>query len=433
MKKLYLLSTILLMAVVSSAGIPPRTPFVVLQVNGKEYQEGAEIKVRSGERVFVEAKLMGGKRDYCSDPGTYANVGKNTVILSQGENGMSFEINNYQFTGDWKLTEEKATFKSGPEVKINMTGSGNMNRTAEVVFTRGNYSKVFFTVNSTTKWHYVRKTPAGKTEDNETNTGTATFHFVVEMKDNTWYSSNNIIAKGDEDFSVRNNLDRIQGFYQAIEKAMLKKDWKVAEMQWGNLKTSLEELQTNINRAKQKNKNYECDITLVGLPSNQSMQHIEDIKTMSGSWKECWQICSDNYTKINDDLLKNRMTLSLNVMKSIIKNYVTWSNHLPTSSADILTLYDPKGIFTALDLPRNVLEWYTEAQSDASILKNQANNIKLLNRLSEFYHEKMQNSTNERKAFVEMQKDLQPAIGFHSKMEQYISKSSSVKLSKNSK
>ncbi len=430
MKKLNLLSAFLLIAVMLTASIPPRTPFVVLRVDGTDYKAGSEIKVRQGERIIVEAVLMGGKRDYCSNPNTYANVGRNTVVLSQGENGMSFQINNYQFTGDWKLTEEKANFSSGPEVKIKSLGSGNMQRKVELEFTRGYYSKVFLKVNSTTKWHYTRKTPGGKTEDNETNTGSATFYFLVETTDSEWYSSNNIKATGQEDLSVRNNLDRIQKYYDAIEKAMLEKNWSSAETQWGNLKTSLGELKTNIDRAKQKNENYECEITLYNLPSTLSMKHVEDLKIMAQSWKDCWEICSENVLTIKDDLLSNKTVFTNNVMKSIFKNYISWSGQLPTSASSILTLYDPKGIFTALDLPNNIIEWYTDAQNDASILKNQVNNMKLLNQLHDFYKAKMDNSINERRALLNILQDLKPAIELHNKMGQYISGVSSVKLVK---
>ncbi|HNY43917.1 MAG: hypothetical protein QM212_03985 [Bacteroidota bacterium] len=420
----------MLIAVMLTASIPPRTPFVVLRVDGTDYKAGSEIKVRQGERIIVEAVLMGGKRDYCSNPNTYANVGRNTVVLSQGENGMSFQINNYQFTGDWKLTEEKANFSSGPEVKIKSLGSGNMQRKVELEFTRGYYSKVFLKVNSTTKWHYTRKTPGGKTEDNETNTGSATFYFLVETTDSEWYSSNNIKATGQEDLSVRNNLDRIQKYYDAIEKAMLEKNWSSAETQWGNLKTSLGELKTNIDRAKQKNENYECEITLYNLPSTLSMKHVEDLKIMAQSWKDCWEICSENVLTIKDDLLSNKTVFTNNVMKSIFKNYISWSGQLPTSASSILTLYDPKGIFTALDLPNNIIEWYTDAQNDASILKNQVNNMKLLNQLHDFYKAKMDNSINERRALLNILQDLKPAIELHNKMGQYISGVSSVKLVK---
>jgi len=427
MKKLSLLSILVIIINVLFAGIPPRDPFVVLRVNGTEYKADAEITVRSGERVKVEAVLMGGKRDYCSNPQTYANVGQNTVILSQGENGMSFEINGNQFTGDWKLVDEKAVFSSGPEVVITPSGSGTMQRTANVEFKPGNYSKVFFKVTSTTNWHYVRNTPAGRTEQDETNTATATFYFVIEADEDMWYSSNNIKATGTEDFSVRNNLDRIQESYDLIEKALLEKNWSSAQMHWGNLKNSIGELQGNIDRAKQKDENYTCNVSLIGLPSDVSMGHIKDLKTMSGQWTECYKICSENYTLINEKLLTNKLGFTENVMRSIFKNYISWGTSIPTSAPDILTIYDPKNIFTPLDLPRKVMGWYEDAQNDAAILKDQVGNIQYLNSLMDFYKQKMDNSVVEKQALVDIMNELKPVETMHAEMESYISGVSSVK------
>jgi hypothetical protein len=336
MKRSVLLIAALVAILTVFAADPPRDPFIVLKVNGKEYQNGAEISVRSGERVQVEAVLMGGKRDYCSNPQKYANIGANTVIESQGENGMSFNVNQGQFRGDWKLVDEKAVFSSGPEVGITTTGTGNIQRTATVEFKPGNYSKVFFKVNSTTNWHYVRNTPGGRTEQDEKNTGTATFYFVIESEPGVWYSSNNIKVKGIEDFSVRNNLDRIQEFYNLIEKALVEKNFSSAQMQWNNLKNSLGDLQTNINRAKEKDKNFECEVSLLGAPSDLSMDHIAKLNVLSEKWKENYLICSGNVQEINGMLLNTQLTFSSNILRSVFKNYINWGTSIPTSAEDIL-------------------------------------------------------------------------------------------------
>ncbi len=428
MKKTILAFTLIILGLAVFAGDPPRDPFVVLKVNGTEYQNGAEIKVRSGERIQVEAILMGGKRDYCSNPQKYANTGKNTVILSQGENGMSFSINEGQFTGDWKLKDEKATFSSGSEVVITTSASGTVQRTANVEFKPGNYQKVFFKVNSTTNWHYVRNTPGGKTEQDETNTGTATFYFVIEAEQGGWYSSNNIKATGKEDFSVRNNLDRIQGFYDLIEKALLEKNWSSAQMQWGNLKNSIGELKTNIDRAKQKDPSYNCEVTLIGLPSDVSMGHIADLKIMSEKWKENWQICSDNAQEINKMLLDKQMNFSANVLRSVFKNYISWGTSIPSSAPDLFTLYDPKGIFTAVDLPRKVMGWYEDSEKDATILKDQAGTIQHLNELLAFYEKRRDNFTAERQALVDIINSLKPAETLNAEMKTYISSAKAVKF-----
>ncbi|MDD2634868.1 MAG: hypothetical protein PHW82_05155 [Bacteroidales bacterium] len=421
MKKTLLFLVIVLTAAAIFASIPPRTPFVVLRVNGVEYTEGAEISVRSGERVQVEAILKGGKRDYCSDPQTYANVGRNTVITSQGENGMTFEINAGEFHGDWRLTSEKATFSSGPDVVITPQSDGKVQRSAKVEFKPGNYSKVFFKVSSVTEWHYVRHTPAGKTEQDETNNGTATFYFIIEAEEGVWYSSNNIKAKGTEDFSIRNNLDRIQKSYNQIEKSLLERDFASAEMHFENLKTSVDELKGNINRAKEKDSNFECEISLIGLPSDLSMKHIQDLRKLANLWKDNYHICNDYVTEINDLLLKTQLNFTNNIFKSVIKNYVNWGTSVPSAPEDLLSVYDPNNIFGPVDLPRKVMSWVEEAEKDASILKDEISSMQKLKDLQKFYQNRINNFLKERREFINILNSLKPAQDLHNKMHAFIS------------
>jgi hypothetical protein len=138
-----------------------REPFIVLKVNGKEYKSGDEIVVRLGEKVSVEAVMYGGRRDYCSNPGKYANIGKNTVVKESGDNGMSFSINGGQFTGTWSLKEELAVFSTNPKIDIQQTGHSNMQRSAILKIPQDNVSKILLKVRSETVWHYKRRTPSG--------------------------------------------------------------------------------------------------------------------------------------------------------------------------------------------------------------------------------------------------------------------------------
>ncbi|MDD4149312.1 MAG: hypothetical protein PHE33_04730 [Bacteroidales bacterium] len=428
MKKTLLLIVIGFVTVTVFASIPPRTPFVVLKVNGVEYKDGAEISVRSGERIQIEAILKGGKRDYCSDPQTYANVGKNTVITSQGENGMTFDINGGQFHGDWKLSSEKATFSSGPDVIITPKSDGKIQRSADLEFKPGNYSKVFFKVSSTTEWHYVRNTPGGKTEQDETNQGTATFHFVIEAEEGVWYSSNNIKAKGTEDFSVRNNLDRIQSSYNEIEKSLLERDFSSAEMHFQNLKNSIDELKGNISRAKEKDKKFECEVTLIGLPSDITLKNIKDLRTLANLWKENYDICNKNVTEINSLLLNTQLTFTNNIFKSVIKNYVNWGTSVPSAPEDLLSVYDPSNIFGPVDLPRKVMGWVEEAEKDASILKDQISSMQKLKELQSFYQNRIDSFINERREFINILNSLKPAQDLHNKMQSFISSNPNVEF-----
>lgn len=404
------------------AGDPPRKPFVVLRVNGVEYKEGAEIAVRQGERVNVEAVLMGGRRDYCSNPNQYANVGRNTVIESSGENGMSFSINNGQFRGTWSLSAENANFKSGEKVIIEPVAlNKSINRQAHVQFPEGDYSKVFFKVKSETKWHYVRKTPAGTKEEDETNQGEATFYFVFSQETDAWFSSTNIVAKGKDDFSVRNHLNDIQKFYRLIEDYLKKKDYRNAGMQISNLKKLIADTKKLIAEKKQKDPDFNCEITFIGLPTDVSMDHLNKINKMSTQWKENYTISQGNAQKINEMLLNTQMTFSANILRSVFKNYINWGTSIPTGAEDLLSIYDPNNIFGPIDLPRKLMDWYTSAESDAGILKNQANTIKNLSELRDFYQDRTKRFVDERKKLMELSTELEPVKVKDQQLKQFFS------------
>ena len=401
---------------------PPRKPFVVIRVNGTEYSENAEINVRQGERIKVEAVLLGGKRDYCSNPNKYANVGKNTVIETSGENGMSFNINGGQFRGDWQLTSETAKFTSGEKVKIELvTTNQKVQREAYLQIPQGDYSKVFLKVQSQTKWHYVRNTPAGKTEQDETNEGTATFYLVIKQESGSWYSSANIIAKGKEDFSIRNKLDDIQRFYKLIEDYLKKKDFKNADMQIGNLKNSISSVKKLIDEKKQKDPSFTCEVTFVGLPTDISMEHLNKLNAMSLKWKENYDISQANAMKINEMLLNTQMQFSANVLRSVFKNYINWGTSIPTGAEDILTIYDPNNIFGPIDIPRKIMSWYTEAEEDAGILKDQATAIKNMSELREFYLDRTKRFVDERKKLTEIINELKPVETKNNELKSYFS------------
>jgi len=118
-------------------------------------------------------------------------------------------------------------------------------------------------------------------------------------------------------------------------------------------------------------------------------------------------------------LLDYQMGFSANVLKSVFKNYINWGSGLPTGVENFLTLYDPSNMLGVIDLPRNVMGWYLDAQSDASILNNQVKAIQNLSKLREFYLDNMANFVKERKKLQEIIKDLQPIKERNDALKQY--------------
>jgi len=374
---------------------PPRTPFVVLRIDGKEYQPNGEIKVRPGQRIQVIAKLMGGKRDYCSNPDKYANVGKTTVIQTKGEDGMSFYIGDGTFRGTWSLTSESAKFSSAEGMII--TPNSDIKNSALLEMPKSGIGKIYLKVEGETNWHYTRYTQAGRTDTDEKNNGTSTFYFVIESEDGVWYSSANIVAKGRESFSVRNNLDQIQGFYDQIHANLIKKNFSGAQLQIDNLKNYVAELKKTIDDEKTKDSEFKCEITFIGLPTSIVMDHSNQLDLLGDKWREMYFITQANVSSINDMLLKVQEGFSANVLRSVFKNYINWGTSIPTGAYDMLTLYDPNNILGPLDMPRKVMDWWEEANGDANILSNQVQTIKMLSTLRKFYMERMTYSIDERK------------------------------------
>lgn len=420
MKKIIFILSVLLISFNNYAQKKMRDPFVVLLINGTEYKSDSEIEVRPGERIKLTAVLKGGRRDYCTDPDTYANVGKNTVITNKGEDGMSFHIGGGTFRGTWSLKKENAEFKTSDKVKV-IKSKGNEIKTNEAIveIPKSGISKVYFKVTVSTKWKYARNTQAGYSEKFEDNKGTNTFYFVLTSDEGVWYSSANLTAKGTENFSVRNALDQVQRAYDDIYSKLLKRDFDNLNMYVNNLKTSISSLKNTINDEKKKDEKFECEVSFIGLPTTMSMTHLESFEKLSNKWKGMFLIAQGNVSQINDMLLKVQMGLSSNILKSVFKNYITWSGSLPTGATDFLTLYDPSNVLKVSALPGNVLGWWESANSDATILNNQVKTIKMLSELRKFYLQRMEQSVDERKIIENLLDELQPIKDIDKELRNY--------------
>ncbi len=400
----------------------PRKPFVILKINGKEYKSGDNINVRPGEKLTVEAILMGGRRDYCSNPQKYANVGQNTVITSKSEDGMSFYIGDGTFRGTWTLLSEKAVFSSGKDVKINKLNTNEKKQNQAVVeIPKSGYGQVFLTVDITTEWNYERHTQAGSSEEKETNTGKGTFYFKIETEEGVWYSSANLKAKGTENFSVRNSLDAVQRFYDEIYQQLQNKNFDNINMYVQNLKNGISSLKSTIDDEKSKDADYNCEITFIGLPSSQTMYHLKSFQTLSLKWKEQYLICEDNVSRITQMLLDIQNSFTLNILRSVFKNYINWGTSIPTGFPDFLTLYDPSSTLTVVSLPAKVMGWWQAANNDATILNNQVRTIQMLTDLQEFYIERMSKSVEERSKVQKNINELNPVKKIHSDFQNYFS------------
>ncbi|MCX6238885.1 MAG: hypothetical protein NTY07_15205 [Bacteroidia bacterium] len=413
----------LLLSSVCFAADPVRKPFVELSLNGQTLTSGQKAEVRPGEKVKVTAVLRGGKRDYCSMPEKYANMGQTTQIVSKGDDGMFFTIQGgSQFRGEWTLGNETATFSSSGDVVIEPLPQHGIKQTeAYITLPKSGLGQTYLKVKVNTLWKYKRTTPAGTTNTEEANSGEDTFYLVLSGASGSWYSSENIVVSGTENFSVRNKLDQVQRFYKEIETALRAKNMNGVQMHIDNLKSSLNSLKTEIERQKSENSSFECKVSLVGSPTDLSMDHLNKIQKMGDQWKTQYDISQENVLKINSLLLNKQLNLTNNIMKSVIKNYIDWASPIPSDATDLISMYNPSQTLGVFVLPVKVLGWNETATEDASILKDQVMGVKMLSELREFYQQRLQKSTEERKIIINIQNSLAPVKAIDNQLKGYFS------------
>jgi len=223
----------------------------------------------------------------------------------------------------------------------------------------------------------------------------------VKQEEGVWYSSANIIAKGKENFTVRNELNEVQKFYDNIGRYLQQKDYSAASREINNLKNYVAEVKRAIDEAKQKDPGYECEVTFVGLPTDRAMEDYFKLEKLFGMWKERYVISQNNVASINEMLINTQMTFSANILKSIFKNYLNWTGNVPPQMKDVPGLLANDAV-ARLDIPRQLMGWYLDAQKDASILKKQSETIKKLTQLRTFYLDNISSYVKERKKMKEL-------------------------------
>ncbi len=371
---------------------PPK-PFVRLFVNGVKYEDKAKITLRSAEKVELKVMVFGGRRAWCMEPLKYANIGKNTTIVSNGEDHLEFSIPG-GFRGVWNLTEEKAEWYGQLNNELKYEREKN---TAELTVPqkKGEY---LLRVKAAAKWHYKRSSQGMIKEQDETNEAEAEFTVIVD-EGGAWFTSANISASGDQDQDIRFRLEALQSRYDLISQQILDEKYSLAKSNVNGFKENLSGIKTSLEKLKKEKKNFKCEITFFGDPAAKGTKKLNALKKLFEDYKKVHSIVNGNAQEINKLLLNTQIQFSNNILKSVVKNYIEWGAGIP--KPDDLFGAVPYNL-VALTIPGDVLDWYGNAQEDASILKDQATNIKKLSELREFYLKRAKEVIDENKKTKEL-------------------------------
>ena len=379
--------------VLAADPMPPAS--VRLEVNGVVVENGARLPGRPGERLTLKARVFGARRAWCMEPAKYANTGKNTVIETSGEDGLSFNTGP-EFKGVWKVQTETASWLGQLTDDLVADAKGN---TASVTVPSkpGSYA---LQVKATASWHYERTMQGRRADQDEKNEAEASYTLVVEQGEGTWFSSANITASGSEDDDLRFRLQSLQQRFDLIGQQALDGKFELAGTNVGSLAETLATIRSRLEQLKKDKPGFVCTITFIGSPLEKGMKRVGALQKLADQWKTMHLIVSGNAQTINGLLLKTQLQFSNNILKSVVKNYLDWSSAIP-GAGDFFGAVPVK--LQGLLIPANVMDWYGNAEEDANLLKNQALSIKRLSELREFYQQRASDFVDEsRKIHAEL-------------------------------
>ena len=196
-----------------------------------------------------------------------------------------------------------------------------------------------------------------------------------------WFSSRYIIASGAESFKLRSALERLDRYMADTGEDLLAGRYPLARRRADTIRAEIEDLGRRIRSGKGATR-----IALRGLPSDDAVIRRQRLQFMLGKWNEAYTIVIEALAQVQDQLNDLRHLLSANVFKSILKNYISWSNSIPTDVVSGIAGYST--VTSLADMPRGVLGWYEESQKDAGILNDQFRKKRALEALEGYYLEK---------------------------------------------
>ena len=242
----------------------------------------------------------------------------------------------------------------------------------------------------------------------------AVLDYWIPLPAEGWFDSRYILASGVETFRLRNALERLDRYMVEVGDNLLNGKYDLARRQIATVRAEIEDLHRTVDEGQGA-----TQITFRGLPSDDAMLRRLWLQFMMGKWKEEYVITNDALAKAQGELADLSNVLSANVFKSILKNYISWSNSIPTDVVSGLSGYST---LTGLaDLPRGFTGWVEEGSKDAGILNDQFRKKRALEELAGHCEAKREAIIAERRKVADLLKkiDRSPLTGLDRSLRSY--------------
>jgi len=324
---------------------PARRPFVKIKIDGTTVKTGDILTVTNGQKLKLEVDLEGGRKDYCKFPDTYADIAGTAQILSRGDNGISYILNDKR--SEWKLLKQSSQFSSNEFIAIN---SDTNQPTAELIISDKKFAQSFVKIVIVANWQFTE----GETKKQEENIAEAMVYFKVAGSSDVWFQSQNIKVSGVSDNTIQDKLVAVQAACDSIEHNMYHLKFSIVQQSIRNLQSSITDLKTAIDAAKSNSPAYKINVSFIGLPSDRPFNDIASVAAIKNSWTTIEPFLSEQ-KQATEKLTKEPTSENKKELVRIISNFTDWQSKLPGKTLEVLNKYIPEIHTDSIAIPEKFM------------------------------------------------------------------------------
>jgi len=331
MKTIFLILVMVIMVGTINAVQPARKPFIKMKIDGILLKTGDILTITRGQKLKLEVEMEGGRRDFCKFPDAYADITGTAQILSRGDNGIVYMLNDKK--AEWKLLSENVQFTSDDFIKI--VPSENQ-KTAELIVANEKFSQSFVKVTVRATWQFSE----GDSTRQEVNIAEASTYFKVSGASEDWFLSQNIKASGIKNELVQEKLISVQSACDSIEKDLSLLKFSAVQQAIRNLQSATNDLKSTIDQLKASNPSYQIKVLFIGLPSDHPYSDISLFSSIKTSWSTLETFLDEQKQELGK-LPEQPTNESKNELVKLIGNYADWQAKLPDKTFEHLKQYIP--------------------------------------------------------------------------------------------
>jgi hypothetical protein len=369
MKTIFLILVMVIMVGTLNAVQPARKPFIKMKIDGTLLKTGDVLTVTRGQKLKLELEMEGGRRDFCKFPDSYADITGTAQILSRGDNGLTYLLNDKK--AEWKLLSENVQFATDDFVKIVDSGKPS---TAEIHISNEKFSQSFLKATIKAIWQFSNNDTTRKEE----NIAVASVYLKIAGASDEWYFSQNIKVSGIKNELVQEKLIAVQSACDSIEKDLNQLNFSAVQQAIRDLQTATNDLKSTIDELKASNPSYQIKVLFTGLPSDQPYRDINLFSSIKISWSTLEPFLNEQKLELGK-LPEQPSDESKKELVKIIGKYTDWQASLPDKTFEHLLQYIPSLNIDSIRIPEKfeliakekTLADYTQTMNDFNALIDQ--------------------------------------------------------------